>query len=141
MALLRAEAGRNPHDRALSALIGELATRSEAFRQLWAAYDVRFHRTGLKHFRPPVIGELDLAFEGLDLTADGLGITAYTAEPGGPSYDALNLLASLGSDPRGLTRPRAAVRQRAACRWERSPESRSSRPVRSSWSTADNCVQ
>jgi hypothetical protein len=94
VALLRAEAGRNPHDRALSNLIGELSTRSETFRQLWAAHNVRFHRTGLKRFYHPVVGDLALAFEALDLTADGLRITAYTAEPGTPSHDALNLLAS-----------------------------------------------
>jgi transcriptional regulator with XRE-family HTH domain len=94
VALLRAEAGRNPHDRALSNLIGELSTRSEAFRQMWAAHNVRFHRTGLKRFHHPVVGDLALAFEALDLTADGLRITAYTAEPGSPSQDALNLLAS-----------------------------------------------
>jgi transcriptional regulator with XRE-family HTH domain len=94
VALLRAEAGRNPHDRALSNLIGKLSTRSEAFRQMWAAHNVRFHRTGLKRFHHPVVGDLALAFEALDLTADGLRITAYTAEPGSPSQDALNLLAS-----------------------------------------------
>jgi len=94
VALLRAEAGRNPHDRTLSNLIGELSTRSEAFRQMWAAHNVRFHRTGLKRFHHPVVGDLALAFEALDLTADGLRITAYTAEPGSPSQDALNLLAS-----------------------------------------------
>ena len=94
MALLRAEAGRNPYDRAVSGLIGELSTRSEAFRQLWAAHNVRFHRTGVKRFRHPVVGDLSLAFEALDITADGLRITAYTAEPGTPSADALNLLAS-----------------------------------------------
>jgi hypothetical protein len=94
VAILRAEAGRNPHDRALSGLIGELSTRSDAFRRLWAAHNVRFHRTGRKRFCHPVVGDLDLAFEALDLTADGLRITAYTAEPSTPSHDALNLLAS-----------------------------------------------
>lgn len=55
---------------------------------------MRFHRTGLKRFHHPVIGDLAQAFEALDLTADGLRITAYTAEPGTLSADALNLLAS-----------------------------------------------
>jgi transcriptional regulator with XRE-family HTH domain len=95
VALLRAEAGRNPHDRALSDLIGELSTRSETFRTWWAAHNVRFHRTGVKRFHHPVVGDLTLAFEVLDLTADaGLTITTYTAEPGSSSEDALNLLAS-----------------------------------------------
>ncbi len=94
VALLRAEAGRSPYDRALSGLIGELSTRSETFRTWWAAHNVRFHRTGVKRFHHPVVGDLTLAFEALNLTADGLRITAYTAEPGSPSQDALNLLAS-----------------------------------------------
>jgi transcriptional regulator with XRE-family HTH domain len=95
VALLRSEAGRNPHDRALSGLIGELSTRSEIFRTWWAAHNVRFHRTGVKRFHHPVVGDLTLAFEAMDLAADaGLRISAYTAEPGSASEDALNLLAS-----------------------------------------------
>ena len=94
VALLRTEAGRNPYDRAVSGLIGELSTRSEAFRQLWAAHNVRFHRTGVKSLHHPVVGDLSLTFEALDITADGLRITAYTAEPGSPFQDGLNLLAS-----------------------------------------------
>jgi transcriptional regulator with XRE-family HTH domain len=95
VALLRTEAGRTPHDKALSGLIGELSTRSEIFRTWWAAHNVRFHRTGVKRLYHPVVGELSLTFEALDLAADaGLRISAYTAEPGSASEDALNLLAS-----------------------------------------------
>ncbi|MGH3326015.1 MAG: helix-turn-helix transcriptional regulator [Streptomyces sp.] len=94
VALLRAEVGRNPHDRALSDLIGELSTRSETFRVWWAAHNVRFHRTGTKRFHHPIVGDLTLAFDVMDLTADtGLHLTAYTAEPGSASQDALHLLA------------------------------------------------
>ena len=93
--LLRAEAGRDPHDRNLTDLVGELCTRSEDFRTRWAAHDVRLHRTGTKHFRHPVVGDLELGFEAMELTADsGLTLTAYAAEPGSPSADALTLLAS-----------------------------------------------
>jgi MmyB-like transcription regulator ligand binding domain len=95
VAILRSEAGRNPYDRALSDLVGELSTRSEIFRTWWATHNVRFHRAGVKRFHHPVVGDLTLAFEALDLAADaGLRISAYTAEPGVPSHDALNLLAS-----------------------------------------------
>ncbi|MGO9191340.1 MAG: hypothetical protein ACLP8X_23195 [Streptosporangiaceae bacterium] len=95
VAILRSEAGRNPHDRALSGLIGELSTRSEIFRTWWAAHNVRFHRTGVKRFHHPVVGDLTLAYEALDLAADeGLRVSAYTAETGSASEDALNLLAS-----------------------------------------------
>ncbi len=93
--LLRAEAGRNPHDRNLTDLIGELCTRSDDFRTRWAAHDVRLHRTGTKSFHHPVVGDLKLGFEAMELSADtGLTLTAYAAEPGSPSADALTFLAS-----------------------------------------------
>jgi transcriptional regulator with XRE-family HTH domain len=95
VAMLRTEAGRSPHDKALSNLIGELSTRSENFRTWWAAHNVRFHRTGVKRFHHPAVGDLTLTYEALDLAADaGLRISAYTAEPGTPSDDALKVLAS-----------------------------------------------
>ena len=78
-----------------SKLIGELSTRSEHFRTWWAAHNVRFHRTGVKRFRHPAVGDFTLTYEALDLAADeGLRVSAYTAEPGSPSDDALKLLAS-----------------------------------------------
>jgi transcriptional regulator with XRE-family HTH domain len=95
VALLRTEAGRDPFSKSLTDLIGELSTRSEEFRAMWAAHNVRLHRTGLKHFHHPVIGRIDLMFEAMALEADeGLTLTAYTAEPGTPAHDALKLLAS-----------------------------------------------
>jgi transcriptional regulator with XRE-family HTH domain len=93
--LLRTEAGRDPFNASLTGLIGELSTRSEEFRALWAAHNVRLHRTGTKHFNHPAVGRLDLMFEAMALEADeGLTLTAYTAEPGTPSHDGLKLLAS-----------------------------------------------
>ncbi|WP_454043680.1 helix-turn-helix transcriptional regulator [Cellulosimicrobium sp. Marseille-Q8652] len=95
VAILRAEAGRNPYDKALTALVGELSTRSEDFRRLWAAHDVRLHRTGTKVFHHPVVGTLELDYEALVLPADtGLQLNVYTALPGSPSDDSLKLLAS-----------------------------------------------
>jgi transcription regulator MmyB-like protein len=92
---LRTEAGRDPYDRALSDLVGELATRSEEFRTRWAAHNVRLHRTGIKHFHHPIVGNLDLAFDAMELPAEpGLTMTAYSAEPGSPPADGLNLLAT-----------------------------------------------
>jgi transcriptional regulator with XRE-family HTH domain len=94
-AILRAAAGRNPYNRDLSDLVGELATQSEAFRTRWAAHNVRFHNTGVKHFNHPVVGELHLSYNRLDLAADpGLTIFTYTAEPGSRSEEALKLLGS-----------------------------------------------
>ena len=95
MALLRAEAGRDPYDRGLSDLIGELSTRSEDFRVQWARHDVRFHRSGTKHFHHPVVGDLILTYEALEPPGDpGQSIFVYMAEPNSPSQEALDLLAS-----------------------------------------------
>lgn len=95
VAMLRTEAGRNPFDRDLSDLIGELSTRSDIFRNRWAAHNVRLHRAGTKTFHHPVVGELTFAFEVMALSADtGLTLTAYTPEPASASHDGLALLAS-----------------------------------------------
>jgi transcriptional regulator with XRE-family HTH domain len=95
VALLRAEAANDPHDRQLSDLVGELATRSSDFRTRWAAHDVRIHSTGVKRIHHPVVGDLELPFESLPLPADpGHSLVSYTAEPGSPTQDALDLLAS-----------------------------------------------
>ncbi|MGJ0184366.1 helix-turn-helix transcriptional regulator [Corynebacterium sp.] len=94
-AMLRSEAGRNPHDKALTDLIGELTTRSSEFTRRWAAHDVRFHRTGRKRLHHPVVGDLDLNFESMGLDSDpDLTMLVYTADPGSSSDDALRLLAS-----------------------------------------------
>lgn len=94
-AYLRAEAARNPDDKGLSDLVGELATRSDRFRQWWARHDVRFHRAGRKLMHHPAVGDLDLDFEAMELSsAPGLVLTIYTADPGSPSADALTVLAN-----------------------------------------------
>ncbi|MFF5774405.1 helix-turn-helix transcriptional regulator [Streptomyces californicus] len=95
VAIVRAEAGRSPHDKDLHDLVGELRTRSDAFRTRWGAHNVRLHGTGTKHFHHHAVGGLALAYEGLDLAAvPGLTLTVYTAEPGSPSEEGLRLLAS-----------------------------------------------
>jgi hypothetical protein len=98
VAIMRAEAGRDPHDRALQDLVGELSTRSDTFRTLWGAHDVRTHGAGTKRFSHPVVGELVLAYEELAVTAEpGLILMIYTAEPGSPTAERLQLLASWAS--------------------------------------------
>ena len=95
VAQLRTEAGHDPYNQALTSLVGELSTRSEAFRTRWAAHNVRLHRTGLKHFHHPVVGDLHLNFEAMELPADpGLSFLAFSAPAGSPDDDALRLLAS-----------------------------------------------
>jgi transcriptional regulator with XRE-family HTH domain len=95
VAALRIEAGRHPHDRALSDLVGELCTRSDEFAGFWASQNVRFHRSGLKDVHHPAVGDLHLSFEAMDLPADpGLSLIVYSVEPGSSSDDGLRLLAS-----------------------------------------------
>jgi transcriptional regulator with XRE-family HTH domain len=94
-AMLRLEAGRHPHDRELITLIGELSTQSELFRQQWALRDVKFHRNGIKRIHHPVVGDLDLTYESMDLAGEPhLALNIYTAPNGTPTADALKVLAS-----------------------------------------------
>ncbi|AII08081.1 helix-turn-helix domain-containing protein [Rhodococcus opacus] len=94
-AMLRSEAGRNPHDKQLIELIGELSTRSEVFRARWAAHNVRFHRTGYKKVRHPAVGSLELNFEAMEFPAHpGLILLVYTAPKDSPAADGLTLLAT-----------------------------------------------
>jgi transcriptional regulator with XRE-family HTH domain len=107
VAILRWAAGHDPHDRDLSDLVGELVTQSEAFRTRWAQHNVRFHNTGVKQLHHPVVGDLDLSFNRLELPADhGLTIFTYAAEPGSRSEEALKLLGSWAAtiDPAESTR-------------------------------------
>lgn len=95
VAILRTEAGRDPHDKDLHDLVGELSTRSDEFRTRWGAHNVRRHGTGTKHFHHHAVGDLTLAYEGMDLAAEpGLTLTVYTAEPGSPDEEGLRLLAA-----------------------------------------------
>lgn len=96
VAVLRAEVGRSPYDRQLSDLVGELSTRSDLFRKLWGAHDVREHRTGLKNLHHPVVGDLDLTFQAMDFASDrGLQMIVFSAEPGSATHERLQLLANL----------------------------------------------
>jgi hypothetical protein len=107
VAALRGEAGRNPHDRDLADLVGQLSVRSDEFRVLWAGHDVRFHRSGTKRFHHPLVGDPTLAYESLQLPADpGLTFVTYSAEPGSPTEDALRQLAAWA-----VTRTRLAAVQ------------------------------
>ncbi len=95
VAILRTEAGRDPRDKDLHDLVGELSTRNTEFRTRWGAHNVRHHGTGAKKFHHHIVGDLTLAYEGLEMAAEpGLTLTIYAAEPGSPSEDALRLLAS-----------------------------------------------
>jgi transcriptional regulator with XRE-family HTH domain len=110
-AMLRSEAGRNPYDKQLIELIGELSTRSDDFRTRWAAHNVRFHRTGHKVLRHPIVGRLDLNFEAMEFPSHpGLTLLVYTAPANTPTADALRMLASWAATTDGqLNRPAPAA--------------------------------
>lgn len=99
VSIMRAEAGRDPYDKGLQDLVGELSTRSDVFRTLWGAHDVRTHGSGTKRFNHPVVGDISLAYEELVITADpGSVLMVYTAEPGSPSSERLRLLGSWAAE-------------------------------------------
>ncbi|MFU8874580.1 helix-turn-helix transcriptional regulator [Micromonospora sp. SL4-19] len=95
VAILHTEAGRDPHDKDLHDLVGELSTRSDAFRRRWSAHNVRAHGAGTKHFHHRDVGNLELAYESVEMVSEpGLTLTLYVAEPASPTAHALDLLAS-----------------------------------------------
>ena len=99
VAILRTEAGRDPHDKDLHDLVGELSTRSDDFRRRWSAHNVRYHGAGTKHFRHSDVGDLELAYESVDMISDpGLTLTLYVAAPASPTAHALDILASWTAD-------------------------------------------
>ncbi|MEU6715774.1 helix-turn-helix transcriptional regulator [Nonomuraea sp. NPDC046802] len=117
VALLRAEAGRYPQDKALRELIGELSTVSAEFRTRWAAHNVRIHHGGVKRFHHPDAGSLELTYQPLDLpisTHEAHSLTIYTAEPGTPDEDRLKLLASWAATHPEHQSPSAAHAERKA---------------------------
>ena len=109
VAILRAEAGRDPHDRDLSDLVGQLSTRSDEFRLRWAAHNVRIHATGVKLFHHPVVGDLDLPYESLALEpGSSTALVGYTPEPDSAARDALTLLASWAASQGDVGQPTQA---------------------------------
>jgi transcriptional regulator with XRE-family HTH domain len=93
-AALRTEAGRNPRDRALNSLIGDLATGSTEFSTRWARHNVRFHRSARKTLHNRLIGDIELTGDSLELPGEGLTLIAYTAEPGSRAQQQLDFLTS-----------------------------------------------
>jgi len=99
---LRVEAGKRPHDRELSNLIGELSTRSDAFRVMWGSHDVHVFRESTKRLHHPLVGDLELDQETLSLPDDsGLSVVVYSAPPGSAAEDALKLLAGWSATTAG----------------------------------------
>jgi transcriptional regulator with XRE-family HTH domain len=98
-ASLRIEAGRTPNDRQLSDLVGELATRSDAFAERWAKHDVRLHRTATKRLHNAVVGDLELTGDALQVPGDDLTLIVYTAPAGTPAQEKLDFLTRWADQP------------------------------------------
>ena len=91
---LRVDVGRDPHDERLTGFIDELFARSDEFRMLWATHDVAILRGGMKRLHHPIVGDLELNHEMLELgTTPGQTVIVYGAEPGSTTEEALRLLA------------------------------------------------
>lgn len=115
VSILRTEAGRDPHDRAMHDLVGELSTRSDEFRRLWSSHDVRLHGAGTKTFHHTVVGDLEVTYESAEVVAEpGLTLTLYAAEPASPTAEALALLASWAATELPARAAAAAVDERTA---------------------------
>jgi hypothetical protein len=98
-AMLRLEAGRDPLNGDLTALIGELSTLSPQFRTDWAAQDVHQHRTGQKVYRHPEVGEVDITYDVFETPGEpGLSIATYSVEEGTASAERFALLASWAAE-------------------------------------------
>jgi len=111
VSVLRAEAGRRPDDPALTSLVGQLSTRSSAFRTRWAANDVRTHRGGVRHFDHPLVGRIVLPYENLSVDSSGDQVlTVFVPQPGSPGHDAVQLLAALHATPQSATDSRGDAR-------------------------------
>ena len=105
-AALRTEAGRKPHDRALNSLIGDLATGSPEFSTRWARHNVRFHRSARKTLHNPLVGDIELTGDALEIPGAGLTLIAYTAEPGSPAQEKLDFLTSWSTTGKSAVVPR-----------------------------------
>lgn len=95
VAILRTEAARDPGNKDFHDLVGELSTLSSEFRTPWGEHEVRHHGAGFKTFNHPLVGEMTVAYEGMDMEAEhGYTLTLYSTEPGSTSAERMQLLAS-----------------------------------------------
>ena len=69
---------------------------------------MRIRHAGVKRFRHPAVGLLELTYQSLDLPLSAHAahaLAVYTAEPGTPSEDRFRLLASWSATPSPVTEP------------------------------------
>ncbi|WP_017588967.1 helix-turn-helix transcriptional regulator [Nocardiopsis ganjiahuensis] len=93
---LRAAAGRHTDDPGLPALVAELAEQSERFAHLWSDREIKVQRSSVHRMLHPVVGPLELDSQALMVSCADQRLLFYTAAPGTPSHDALQLLRVVG---------------------------------------------
>jgi transcriptional regulator with XRE-family HTH domain len=99
VAILRMDAGRHPDDDRLSALVGELSVKSAEFARWWADHDVLVRGHGTKRYRHPIVGDVEIRYEALQLADEDQTLFVYSVEPGSASEQALALLDSWSATP------------------------------------------
>lgn len=86
---LRQLSATEPAATDVSDLVAELAEASTDFRRLWDRYDIDLYVTGSQELRHPLVGELTIDYQVLEIQGEGgLTLMAYHAEPGSPEYEA-----------------------------------------------------
>jgi transcriptional regulator with XRE-family HTH domain len=85
-----------PADTYLSELIRDLRAESPHFNELWCGHSLRRGHAREKHFIHPEVGELTLNCDDLLVEGTALSLAVFTAEPGSPSAQALELLSTIG---------------------------------------------
>lgn len=94
---LRAAAARYPDDPEVTELVAELLAGSPEFARLWASHDVCAEPTLCKTFEHPLVGPIAVNCDVLDITDRDQRVVIYTATPGSPTEQALQLLSVIGT--------------------------------------------
>lgn len=94
-ALRTVAATRGPGSRAVR-YVDLLLDRSEEFRRLWEAHEVGVRPSTTKRFLHPEVGQIELTCQTLLDPEQAHLLLVYTAVPGSPSHERLQLLSVLG---------------------------------------------
>jgi transcriptional regulator with XRE-family HTH domain len=92
----RAAVARYPDDEVLRGLVDELIGTSPRFAELWAERPVEDHRVDRKAYDVPGIGRITLDCDALEVPDDGQVLIVYSAAPGSPDAEKLDLLRVVG---------------------------------------------
>lgn len=89
-------ARRGPRSRA-AAIAADLHERSAEFQEVWERHEVGIAPRDVKRYQHPEVGLLELHCQRLLDPEQSHAMLVYTAAPGSPSYDRLQLLSVVGS--------------------------------------------